>query len=76
MEPLGKLPKLYCLLLDLNLIEDYSWTRFLKRTRLAEISLKDNPITSEAEYREKVFKGLGIDLEILDGIDRQGRTIQ
>ena len=76
MEPLGKLPKLYCLLLDLNQIEDYSWTRFLKRTRLAEISLKDNPITFEAEYREKVFKGLGIDLEILDGIDRQGRTVQ
>lgn len=49
--------------------------RFFKRTRLAELCLKDNPITGEHDYREKVYKLLGADLEILDRVDRQGNAV-
>lgn len=74
LEPLTKYAKLYSLDLNLNKISDFSWTRFLKRLRISEISLKGNPISLEPEYREKTFKALGVDLETLDGLDRMGNA--
>jgi hypothetical protein len=75
IEPISRYPKLYELALDNNLLEDFNWTRFLKRNRITVLSLKGNPIAEESDYRERIFKGLGSDLEVLDGMDRAGNAI-
>lgn len=33
--------------MDSNLIKDFGWIRYLKRTRLAQINVQGNPITQE-----------------------------
>ena len=75
IEPISKYPKLYELTLSNNKIADFSWTKFLKRNRISLIWVKGNPIASENDYRDKIFKALGVDLEVLDGIDRSGNII-
>lgn len=65
LEPLSRMLRLYSLNLDSNRIEDFNWTRFLKRIRLTTLSLVDNPLTQscpDREYRDKIFRALGADL--------------
>ena len=75
IEPLAKYTKLYELSLANNKIADFGWTRFLKRNRISVIWAKGNPISSEIDYREKIYKALGIDLDVLDGVDRSGHLL-
>jgi hypothetical protein len=75
IESLAKYPKLYELALDSNRISDYNWARFLKRSRITAIALSSNPIAADEDYREKVYKALGADLEVLDGMDRAGNEV-
>ena len=70
-----KYPKLYELALNNNRIADFNWTRFMKRNRVAVLWLRGNPIASEQDYRDRIFKALGLDLDVLDGVDRAGKDV-